>query len=219
MEGFDREALVKSSQARQRSGAWFWAAVAVLPVAGIAAGLALGVMPMGVADKPAMLADQAPAATVESAPRPSSAKAAAAAPAFSALAELRRYDMVQRTLRLCANVGPSAHYLKASETYRNTNSGKTGPLREIAQNEPPEYDLSAFEKPILTNPAEIMVQGMTGQIAMNALQRANQFETMMADIERQSQGYLGETPSAADCTSFRNEVIMGKHNLTLPPSG
>ena len=65
----------------------------------------------------------------------------------------------------------------------------------------------------------VMVQGMTGQIAMNALQRANQFETMMDEIERQSQGYLGEAPSAAECTTFRNEVIMGKHNLTLPPAG
>ena len=218
MEGFDREALVKSSQARQRSGAWFWAAVAVLPVAGIAAGLALGVMPMGGADKPVMIAEQ-PAAAVVSAPAPAPERVAATAPGFSALAELRRYDMVVRTLRHCANVGPSAHYLKASETYRNTNFGKTGPLREIAQNEPPEYDLSAFEKPISTNPAEIMVQGMTGQIAMNALQRANQFETMMDEIERQSQGYLGEAPSAAECTTFRNEVIMGKHNLTLPPAG
>ena len=218
MEGFDREALVKSSQARQRSGAWFWAAVAVLPVAGIAAGLALGVMSMDGADKPVKFAEQ-PAATVESVPAPAPAEVSAGEPGFSALAELRRYDMVQRTLRHCANVGPSAHYMKASETYRDANAGKTGPLREIALNEPPQYDLSAFEKEISTNPAEIMFQGMTGQIAMNALQRANQFETMMADMERQSQGYLGEAPSAAACTAFRNEVIMGKHNLELPAAG
>ena len=208
MEGFDREALVRSSQAKQRNGVLFWAAVAALPVVGITAGLAAGIMPGSAAP--------APPAVVEKPVQSHPAQRPAVREGFSARAELRKYGMVSRTLLACAGTGPAEHYHKAIETYRNLNSAKTDPLREIAGDEPPEYDLSAFEKDIPTNPADIMVQGMTGQIAMNALQRASQFETMMSDAELQAAGYLGTSPGASDCTQFRNDVVMGKYNLELP---
>lgn len=227
MEGFDREALVRSSQAKQRNGAYFWGAVAALPVVGIAAGLALAIMPGSDGAKPLAVVEKPPetrpggqtgnVGTVamvryQGVPAPQHS----APEGYSARAELRKYGMVRRTLLACAGTGPAEHYQKASETYGNLNSAKTDPLRELAETEPPEHDLSAFDKEIPTNPAEIMVQGMTGQIAMTALQRANQFETMMSDIELQATGYLGKYPDAAGCTQFRNDVVMGKYNLELP---
>lgn len=222
MEGFDREALIKSAGAKERNNTWFWGAVAILPVVGIAAGVALGFMPNGKdVEQPSSWAEIAPEA-----PAPSGQMRLAktepppavdtGASKFSAREQLQRYSMVTRTLRNCASVGPADHYSKALNIYYDANFEKTNTLRDLALDEPSEYDLSAFEQDIPTNPAEIMVKGMTGQIAMNALQRANQFETMMADMEADAASYRGKTLSSVECTSFRNEVIMGKHNLDLP---
>ena len=226
MQEFDRAALVKSAEAKQRNGHYFWIAVAALPIIGIVAGFALGVMPTG-GDSPMDFAEVEPGASVKG-PAPETAPGLRKATertesGYSARAEMEKYSMVVRTLTHCANSGPTEHYRKAIGTYRDANVEKTRILSPIAANEVVDYDLSAFENDIPTDPASIMVQGMTGQLAVTALQRANQFETMMADVEseltRRQEGFLGSSPSNADCTNFRNEVIMGKHNLSLPPSG
>ena len=230
MQEFDRAALVKSAEAKQRNGHYFWIAVVALPVIGIAAGLALGVMPTGgegpmdYAEAEQAAPEAAPAQTATPDASPALRKSSADAEVrFSAKAELEKYSMVLRTLHHCATAGPAAHYQKASSTYRDANTEKTRVLSPLAAQEATDYNLSAFEKDIPTDPASIMVQGMTGQLAVTALQRANQFETMMADVEneaqRRQQGYLGNTPGNVECTQFRNDVIMGKYAISLPPAG
>ncbi|MEQ8558729.1 MAG: hypothetical protein RIB03_10475 [Henriciella sp.] len=222
MEGFDRDALVKSTQPDKGKGALvFWGAVAALPVLGIAAGFFL-MQPNDPAPAMQVAASQPEVdarirPVMPAAPAPQKAEASRPEPGFSATAQLRRYGMVQTTLSACAkSAGPAKHYLKASATYRDQNSGKLEPLRQLALGEPPEHDMSAFDKDIPTDTAGVMVAGMTGQLARNALQRQSQFTAMMADAERQATGYLGPAPATAECTQFRNEVIMGKHSLTLP---
>ena len=131
--------------------------------------------------------------------------------------------MTLTTLRACAETGPADHYKKARQSYYDRNFEKTAALREAAVNEGPNYDLSAFDKEISTNPAEIMFQGMTGQIAVNALQRQAQFTAMMKDMDSETaklgQGYLGEAPDAIACTNFRNDLIRGQYDIELPPKG
>ncbi len=216
MAGFDRDALVASAQKQSGGGKGFWVAVCALPVAGVAAGFFL-LGPSGGPDRDGIDISAGP--KFASAPKTTPAKANTSQPAtvkaagLSARAQLRQYSMVNRTLSHCASTGPSEHYYKASASYRDVNAAKLIELAEMAQTEPPEHDLSAFDMEISTNPAKIMVQGLTGQIAVNALQRQAQFTEMMADVERQQDGYLGKAPSTTECTQFRNDVIMGKYNL------
>lgn len=209
MSQIDREMLVAKTKATSNGGL-FWVAVAALPVVGIAAGLVFGLMPSG-GQATMHVAETAPQQVVPQVQPP----VAETAPAFSARFELKRYQTVQATLRTCAQVGPAEHFKKAGNTYRELNAAKLEALTPMAMAEPADYDLSAFEKDIPTDPGSIMIQGMTGQLAANALQRSAQFNTMMSDISKRADGYLGEAPSLAECTQFRNEIISGKHNLRL----
>ncbi|MEQ9315738.1 MAG: hypothetical protein RLN72_07785 [Henriciella sp.] len=217
MEGFDREALVAKAD-KSRGNSWFWVAIGALPVIGIAAGLVLGFMPGEHSTKPFVVVEAPQPVTVSPA-KAQMVEAAPIAPAadgiFSARAEVRKYSMVNSTLSQCARGGPSEHYYKAGQNYQSANLDKLEKLRVMASNEPYEHDLSAFEKDIPTDPAAIMFQGMTGQLAATALERANQFETMMASEQQLYYGFLGQSPSVAECTAFRNDVVMGKHNLNL----
>lgn len=217
MEGFDREALVARA-GKSRGNSWFWVAIGALPVIGIAAGLVLGFMPSGHSTQPFVVVEALQPTPVT----PARAKAVELASEarvtdgkFSARAEIRKFTMVSSTLSQCARGGPSDHYHKASQNYKMANLDKLEQLSVMASNEPYEHDLSAFDKEIPTDPAAIMFQGMTGQLAVTALERASQFETMMASEQQLYDGYLGETPSAAECTAFRNDVVMGKHHLKL----
>ncbi|WP_084397694.1 hypothetical protein [Henriciella aquimarina] len=213
MTDFDRDALVAKTK-KQGSSTTFWMAVGALPVIGIAAGLAFAAMPSG-KPSPVKTAAAEPAATPPAA-APVRAAKKKAKPAYSAHAELKRYAMTLTTLRYCARGGLSEHYMKAHISYQNKHAGKVKQLRQLAASEPPEHNMSAFEKDLPTDPAAIMVQGMTGQLAMNALQRQAQFESMMADTEKQAAGYLGKSPSGAECTQFRTDVMTGKYAPRLP---
>ena len=214
MSDFDRDALVARTKS-QSGGRVFWVAVAALPVLGVAAGLALAVVPRGA---PAMQTVQTsqpvPAAEVETA-EPATPEPAAHA-GFSAHAELDRYRLTLSTLSTCGGGGysPDEHYTKASRTYLKLNRAAHEQLAAMAMNEP---DPNAIEPAnIPQTRLGVMAGAVTGSLQREAIKQVEAFEKGFERADRLSTGYLGESPSAAECLAFRNEVIMGKHNLRLP---
>ena len=215
MDGFDREALTAKA-GKSGNGKWFWASIAALPVVGIAAGLALG---MGGSTPDPIKGIDMPerAVMMAEAPTPQPVQVALREPVFSASSEVDKYRATYSTLVQCgANLDArDNHWKKSADNYRKANEDKARQLQSAAMEERKQASLARVNRHIPDSDIAIMAGAMTGQLQRDMAKEVAVITAELNSYDELRWGYLGQNPSNADCINFRNEVIMGKHNVRL----
>lgn len=231
MSDFDRDALVAAATAEQGNSGnlMFWGAVIALPLIGLAVGAFF--MTSSPAQTSPMDIASVEVSEDEALPQQAAAQPVAkVAQAWSADAEMARYNTVRLSMGECGKVMDSEAAFKAQYDFGTRNAERFEKLQAI-QSAEWKAGRSDRRKKIQRANNEMVLKAVTGQLQHEVMNDVMEFERQMAMAEASAGqpwvrktdpaivAFLGGEPDLAKCSKLQIELQRGEHDIAFAPRG